>query len=338
MYGFLAKVWSMKNRRTPGWSSFLTPKQVANRASILAHEIVSSIAKKGSGVDWYRGKIDEMYVTLSRFYPELREAGQDRFIFSTILAITSNGENVFNNMNLAVKLYDIVRGQGRMPNESDATGIAAREKAMFKGFATVQRLIEKDGWATVDADFKTETPYGAMKKKYGVAKNDEAADVEVSNAYVLGAKIGAFWGNLNGNFKHIAMDLWFTRTMSRIAGDFSTIDPAKLKKYAKILAVADDVPSEVRDELQMFLNDIPQEGANWTSVPVEIRDKMPLAYAWIKQSFNRYASRKDPETGKTYYQGSYTEIQSKYFITALDKNTNAPKNADHRQWMRDVLN
>jgi hypothetical protein len=338
MYGFLAKVWSMKNRRTPGWPSFLTPKQVANRASILAHEIVSSIAKKGSGVDWYRGKIDEMYVTLSRFYPELREAGQDRFIFSTILAITSNGENVFNNMNLAVKLYDIVRGQGRMPNESDATGIAAREKAMFKGFATVQRLIEKDGWATVDADFKTETPYGAMKKKYGVAKNDEAADVEVSNAYVLGAKIGAFWGNLNGNFKHIAMDLWFTRTMSRIAGDFSTIDPAKLKKYAKILAAADDVPSEVRDELQMFLNDIPQEGANWTSVPVEIRDKMPLAYAWIKQSFNRYASRKDPETGKTYYQGSYTEIQSKYFITALDKNTNAPKNADHRQWMRDVLN
>jgi hypothetical protein len=338
MYGFLAKVWSMKNRRTPGWTSFLKPQQVANRASILAHEIATSIAKKGSGVDWYRGKIDEMYATLSKFYPELREAGEARFIFSTILAITSNGENVFNNMNLAVKLYDIVRGQGRMPNESDTSNIAAREKAMFKGFDTVQRQIEKDGWATVDADFKKETSYGDMKKKYGVNKSDEASDVEVSNAYVLGAKIGAFWGNLNGNFKHIAMDLWFTRTMSRLAGDFRTINPSNLKKYARILSTSDGVPQDVKDELTTFIQDIIPGESNWTSVPTEIREKLPTAYAWLKQTASRYASRKDPETGKSFFQGTYTEVQSKKFIEALDKNTNAPKNADHRQWMRDVLN
>ena len=343
MNELMGRVWKTKNRVLPGWKNFRSQEAILQRAKVISYEIASSLSKTGSGYDWYSRKINEMYQKLSRFYPELREPGRDRFIFSTILAITSNGENVFSNMVHTLNLYNKVRGQGRMPNMDDATGEARRENAMFKGFATVQRLIDQNGWQQVDSDFRKNVPYREMKKRYGISANEETADQLVSNAYVLGSKIGAFWGNLNGNFGHIAMDLWFTRTMARLSGDFKTLKPKQLlalEKHYRMLTHSDNVPDDVKSELRHFLSSIPKpdEASNWTSVPEEVRSQIPLAYKWVKSAYNTLQNRKDPETGKGFYKPSSEEGSAKLAHIALDQANRAPDDAEHRQWMRRVMN
>ncbi len=91
-----------------------------------------------------------------------------------------------------------------------------------------------------------------------------------SSAMVMGPKIGSFWGNLNGHYDSITMDLWFTRSMNRISGDNSTLNhtklAAKLEEISKMPGVPGNVVREIKDYVKAA-----QENEAWTKIASDIR-------------------------------------------------------------------
>ena len=61
----------------------------------------------------------------------------------------------------------------------------------------------------------------------------ELQTYNVAGSVVFGPKLGSFYNNLNGNFDSVTMDLWFTRTMTRIGGVATKQDLKGIQKTAK---------------------------------------------------------------------------------------------------------
>ncbi|HUU94262.1 MAG TPA: DNA cytosine methyltransferase, partial [Phycisphaerae bacterium] len=213
-----------------------TPGNVERLSSYMAVEILHALARSGNAIEWYRRTIQAMQRTLARIYPEIATDPNMRAALNMALAITSGGIDVGRNLIIGTSLYETFRETGKFP----IFGEGKQSDSMQESFRQVNDLIDKLGGigevAALFAEYKT---VRELKETYGIADNKgELIDEVVPMSLILGPKIGRFYQNLQGNFKELTVDLWFSRMWGRYVGQMTKRPDAKImeKRYNRFLS------------------------------------------------------------------------------------------------------
>lgn len=330
---FLGKLWKLNNRGVkPGWVNFRDRRNIRKLAKILSFEVAHALTKDGSGRDWYRAKIDKMYSLLSKEFPELATDGKERFLFSVILAATSNGQDVLSNMEDALRIYRDMRGSDNVPGKVSIKR-SSRNGPVNQSIRNARILIDELGWEGAKKFMLEPITVSEMKKQHGIELKGELADHKVIGAMVMGPKIGSFWGNLNGHYDSITMDLWFTRSMNRLSGDNSTLNHTKFAKALEELSKLDGVPANVKQEIKDYTRAARDgEGEAWTKIVSDIREEVDVLYDWLKQTLSDYVA-----TGFAQEARTPLNLKVKAIVESLDGGSETPDNGTHRAWMRNVV-
>jgi hypothetical protein len=226
-------------------TAVLTPAQLREVATLMAAEVQLGLQSTGSAFDWYSGALDRTLDVVKVKYPMLADdnaaaaagfgsAANARFVFTYILAVTSQNLKVSANANATDKAFTemlprVMAGQYGMLG-SWATG--DKQKAMAKNFDKFTDMLNgapgntfPDKLTELNRLFKesrTVKDWVKEFKRLGIpysAPGQTAANAVVYGSSMLGPKIGnGFWQNLNGNFNPLTIDLWMRRTWGRLTG------------------------------------------------------------------------------------------------------------------------
>jgi hypothetical protein len=188
-------------------------------ASEVRHQLNSNAKAGDAGLGWYSHNYPRALKKLSRVYPELKRPDA-RALFTAIVAVTSNGEKVKENIKNARKIYDIVRDGGRA---SDASVGVRRADALENNLGAIDVLLDRFGPAGMAKHLMAEMTVAEINKELRArgekADSSYTADTVMPRAALyFGPKLGAFYANLMGSEGYLTMDLWWSRTFNRIRG------------------------------------------------------------------------------------------------------------------------
>lgn len=175
-----------------------------------------------SGVGWY-GKLYQKAITeMAEIFPELKTDQNARDLFTMLVAITSDGQKVMRNFQLAAQAYDSYRKKGRVPTSLPAMR-AASIRANLKN---INDLLAKHNGdiARIKAELlrvESIRKINAGRRKEGLEKISSSwpADFEAPMAASLfGPKLGMFFANLSGMENYPTLDRWWSRMFNRYRG------------------------------------------------------------------------------------------------------------------------
>ena len=237
-------------------------------STAIADEVEGQVerAKKGgaamTAVGWYSTVIDKMKKQYA--YPIIAELGQmNKFrfldkdsaeydkekalIFDIVLGSTSQGNNVFENAKMAVRVMMMYLNGSTLSNAvKDLQGsFGDKTVAIEENIRKAEHLLKNVGAEELGKVFnQTKT----IREWEDIFKNDKrfrwknepleltgSKDQEVTGFFVFGPKIGSFINNLHGNYDTLTADLWYSRTWNRLLGRAFKYDPATLEKQYKRL-------------------------------------------------------------------------------------------------------
>jgi hypothetical protein len=217
--------------------SEVSEDQAADLRALYVEAIAQGIAAVSTNSElrdaemWYGTTISNMVRVLNNRVPGLRRTDpnfkENRVVFTMVLAIMSNGENIERNMAKAIEAF----------NNYVETGVLKAPAGYRVGadFVTIQQLREHFGsWTEVANWMKQRGTVGEVNARIRQLKKDmdaagqdndrlkeisgELVDQDGYNALIIGPKIGSFYLNMNENWNPITMDIWFTRTIARVGG------------------------------------------------------------------------------------------------------------------------
>jgi hypothetical protein len=225
-----------------------SPESARKLGDAIADEVgwqLRSSAKTGTGLGWYSNNYPKALTILGNRFPELKTSRHARSVFSAVVAVTSNGEDVSTNIKNAIKLYEVLR-EGK---PVEAIG-SRRPTALENNLAQIQALLEKYG-----SNFEKElmrvitvADMNAYLRSIG-EKSDGAylKDTKIPAAAIyFGPKLGAFYANLMGAEGYLTMDMWWTRSINRMRG---MLKPQATESSINTLKDLIDQPSISRDKL-----------------------------------------------------------------------------------------
>ena len=213
--------------------------------NVMAAEAIHAMQKSGNAYDWYSEAMQRALGIAAIKWPMLgtdaaaAEAGfgtaeNARFVFTYIMAVTSQNLDVAANATATNKAFDemILRVKAGDFTMSRAWGTGDKQAAMGENFAKFGPLIDAMPGETfpekltrLDNLFRRKMPVSEWVREMkadGVPYNppgQTAMDAVVYGSSLLGPKIGnGFWQNLNGNFTPLTIDLWMRRTWGRLTG------------------------------------------------------------------------------------------------------------------------
>ena len=192
-------------------------------ATAMADEIryhLGAQAKTGTGLGWYSNNFPNALKRLGKLFPELKRAGGPRDMFTAILAVTSNGEDVLDNTRMAIRIYDQVR-LGTPITEVDVG--TRRKAALDNNLAVIKELVDTYGMSGMRKYLLSEmtvSEINAELRARGEKPNSSytASMTMPRAALYFGPKLGAFYANLSGAEGYLTMDLWWSRTFNRMRG------------------------------------------------------------------------------------------------------------------------
>lgn len=187
----------------------------------------SGLRDNANAVGWYNEKVSKALAILGLIHPELKTNAEARFAFTWALAVTSNGQKVGKNFELAEMVYQIYKDTGRMPTDikagqtqgpiNDALGMFNDLRKSWGMDALMDFMVTKD---TVKS----------IQESSGVAISGEGMATQVYGSAILGPKIGnGFFMNLYGQFDQLTMDRWLMRTWGRWTGTLVENDRKNIK-------------------------------------------------------------------------------------------------------------
>jgi hypothetical protein len=218
---------------------------IASIGNVMAAEAELALQKTGNAYDWYSGAMTRMLDVAAVKWPMLTNdaaaadagfgtASNARFVFTFIMAITSQNLDVAANAVATNKAFDamLLRVKAGNFTMDPAWGTGDKQKAMGENFKKFGPLIAAmkganfpEKLAKLDALFRekmTVAEWVSSMKAAGIPYTPPSStnkDVEVYGSSLLGPKIGnGFWQNLNGNFSPLTIDLWMRRTWGRLTG------------------------------------------------------------------------------------------------------------------------
>lgn len=221
----------MERRAATGEPTYdiTNPEDQQKIARIMVAEAIEHAAREGDALAWYDETIDKTVARLALKYPEVDTDPNARAMLLLATAITSQGLNPEDNLALAVDIYSEYRTNGRFPLRGSGPSLSVMAGNFAKANDILDKLEATNGGdkAAAVTELRTflSTPYRAGDLKKAGFSIDEKVDEMVLGSVIFGSKIGfGFYSNLNGNFEPVTIDMWFMRTIGRIAGTLAAFD------------------------------------------------------------------------------------------------------------------
>lgn len=308
---------------------------------LMVLEGVAHIKAAKDALQWYDSTVRSMLAQAALIHPELATDKNAQMVFSIGLAISSQGQNVEDNIAVALSLYDSYKA-----SIDPATGIGQFGDGLTKGTKkasqnknlklanTMLREIGLEGMRTFLAKQYTVKELRALGYKPGGELVDEA----LLGSSVFGPKIGfGFLSNLMGNFDPITMDMWFMRTVLRLAGSLSKFNP---KTYAKQRARFLEGVAEIKQPEGpngIYASDIDQTLVARATAP-NARESSVRALAKAVMS----AHEKDFKNNRAEYDsGARKQTQmvlaAKTIVGSIDKPRDVAKSGRERHNLRAIV-
>ena len=323
----------------------------AELASAVTHDIMTRLADKGSGVGWYEVIPDAAirYVA-DHLDPSISKNPENAFMYKAALAIGSQGQSVYDNIETSYWAYKHWMDHGELPTaKKDIVGGGKNINQIMGNFDKINRLVDKHG---IDGTEKLLDTVATIKemKKAGLDVGKEDASHSMQGSLYLGPKVGAFHAALNKHFENLVMDLWFNRSMNRMKGDMFKFDESPFRKQANMvkdqlnsgeLNLPDAQKSKILSEVDKINNSKKVTRQN-------IPKMAPTLLDWASQTHEAY--RKTPTMkpdGTIDKNGPQTYgIQAKTPINKNAKNLDSglhllqdlPRDIPERQQYRDIIN
>jgi hypothetical protein len=168
-----------------------------------------------------------------------------------LVAITSNGEDVNQNIANAITLYQAARQGQRISTLSIGT---RRSDALQNNLEMLDSLIEQygiDGFSDVLLQEMTVKDIKAELRRLGLSdQSDYTVDtVMPRSALYFGPKLGAFYANLMGSEGYLTMDLWWSRMFNRIRGTLIPKPTASLIQKVRGLLADQGITATTDEEV-----------------------------------------------------------------------------------------
>lgn len=199
-----------------------SPAAIRRLARALATEVQWYAGySPDSGIDWYRGKFQRAVDALAEAEPTLQDP-DNRALFIAMLAITSDGAEVQDNMNMAMAMYLGYLSTGSVLTAAPRTG--KYKKSIIKNAEVIDNLVSDRGLSGAMkfllqprkvSDIKAEMK--KLKMENPASNYPDSATLPRA-AVFLGPKLGAFYANLRGETGYLTMDRWWNRTINRYRG------------------------------------------------------------------------------------------------------------------------
>lgn len=201
----------------------------AQLARLVAAEALAAIRNAGDSLEWYDTTVAKTLAMMAVKHPELATDVNARNAFLIATAITSQGLNVEDNLAFASEQYKAFRRDGKFP----LAGKGESSGPMVTNFQKANDLLEEMG-PDLFRQFLV-TPFTVRElETAGFPIGGENKDTMVLGSAIFGPKIGfGFYSNLNGNFEPVTMDMWFMRTIGRLAGTLPAFEQDKYDKQVK---------------------------------------------------------------------------------------------------------
>jgi len=205
------------------------------------NETLIAINSYPDALGWYDYKTRAAMEIMSLIHPELKTDADAQATFKIAVAVTSNGNKVFDNFKEANRQYEYFKNNGKFDSSKS---IGTQSSGIKSTFKLTNDILSKMSMAEF-TEFLT-SKFRAGDLKYLDKKGKKVAllsgfnvDTIVYGASIFGPKIGnGFFMNLYGQFDQLTMDRWFMRQYGRLTGTLIKRDNAKIKKGAQRLAAA----------------------------------------------------------------------------------------------------
>ena len=195
-------------------------------AKLVAAEALAHIRNAGNSLEWYDQTVAKTVAMMAVKYPELGQDPNAKTAFLLSTAIASQGLNPEDNLVFASNQYAAFRQDGKFP----VVGQGDSASAMANNYRKANELLEELGPDLMRRFLAT--PFTVRElENAGFPVGGENKDTVVLGSAIFGPKIGfGFYSNLNGNFEPVTMDMWFMRTVGRLAGTLPAFEPNKFAK------------------------------------------------------------------------------------------------------------
>ena len=297
-------------------------------ARMMAAEAIGAIRSAGNAVEWYDETVAKTLQIMAVKYPELNTDQNARNAFLMATAISSQTMNVEDNLRYASNQYEAFRKTGSFPE----VGTGKSAPAMAKNFALANELLSEMGPELLRRFLQTELTKRELESA-GFSIGGESMDEKVLGSAVFGPKIGfGFYSNLTGNFEPVTMDMWFMRTVGRLAGTLPAFDevlfPKQVAKLRAALAETGDSSKGVYaadfDPADVAAAQQSDEGA------IALARKVFSLHN--RQFIKERAAFDAGVRKKTALVGAAGAI-----LKSADKPTDSPSSGGERQRLRDVV-
>ena len=310
------------------------PADRTTLAKLLASEAVAAIKSAGNAVEWYDETVAKTLRVMAVKYPELNTDQNARNAFLMATAISSQTLNVEDNLKYASAQYEAYRasvnaqGVGKFPE----VGTGKSAPAMANNFALANDVLAKMGPDLLRRFLQTEFTKRELETM-GYSIGGESMDEKLLGSAIFGPKIGfGFYSNLSGNFEPVTMDMWFMRTVGRLAGTLPAFDAELFpKQVAKLrAAIAEKGPANVGVYADQFDPAVVQAAMESDEGAIALARQV---HSLHNRQFIKERAAFDSGTRiKTPLVGASDTI-----IKSADKPTDAPGSGGERQRLRDVV-
>ena len=315
-----------------------TAKDVAALASAVADEVGYQLrvnAKTGTGTGWYSNNYPNALKKLGKVFPELETNPLARSVFSAIVAVTSNGEDVSSNIKSAIRYYQDFRNGKPLV----ATG-SRRPTALENNLSQIEKLFEKHGENFTQELTKeiTVAELNAYLRSVGEKpSSDYLKETKIPAAAIyFGPKLGAFFANLSGSEGYLTMDLWWTRSINRMRG---LLIPSATE--SSIISFRDlmDRPSATREEVIAAAVPFKQkyeEHGYTTELEFLAGEKEPTTNAGHPKWLAKAKRKAGPSFQQLMLEHKLEKMANTIYKNEFDMLKEDPFNASDRKFMYDV--
>jgi hypothetical protein len=194
------------------------------------YETLVAIQSYPDALGWYDYKTRAAMEIMSLVHPELKTDPMAAVAFKIAVAITSNGNKVFDNFKEADRQYEYFKNNGKFDNAKSIGTQSSGIKSTFKLVNNVlDRMTMEEFNSFLISKFRAGDLQYISKGKTKTLLSGFNVDTEVYGASVFGPKIGnGFFMNLNGQFDQLTMDRWFMRQFGRLTGTLIDRNPNKI--------------------------------------------------------------------------------------------------------------
>ena len=344
---FLQDRWEAATGRTEPFE--YTPENKEIISDMLAQEALVALDKDANAIGWYDRKIKAAKRVMSLVEPRIMASPESEARFDFGLAVTSNGQAVVDNFEMATKIFRYHEKNGRFPEtKKEFYQGGERNAAMLAAFRfhnayqrsgqnkPIREFLDEDYTVSelskFALDFNSQVGFEAIK-----VPSSEGADVLVKASYVLGPKIGqGFYQNIRGNYDPLTMDIWWMRMWNRAVG----------RPFKSVLG--DEVRNNRRNEIKNFMkksSGLPRKLADEVlkgndQTRLEIYADPELFDGFIvdlNKRYQKYYKQYKEDKGVNHVKPQIFQKTGTYVKNMAPLLQGTPKGVEERAYMREVV-